>query len=135
MHAVAYRPNAHFALLCQWLTERQLPSPNPEHMPEYGAVAYEDDKPIGMAFLRRVEGGFAQVDSLASNPQAPGELRHKALDLCISEMVRVAQQMEITNLIAFSRDKSAIVRSLRHGFVQHDDAAILSLDLNSRRGR
>lgn len=118
----------HTHILNCWLFMRKSYIPSPDEMPEYGVVAYDDATPVAMAFLRRMEGNYAQLDGLASNPEASSLQRHEAIDRVVKKIVKHAKQLEIRSLTAYSIDKGALTRALTHGFV-HLPHAVMSLDL------
>lgn len=105
--------------LNNWLLARGHKTNEIYDLPSVGFIVSDGDLPIAACFLRRCEGNLGIVDGLCSNPEASSELRHAALDLAISAVCEEAKTREITNLIAWSIDTSALLRGCqRHGFLQ-----------------
>lgn len=116
MEVQKYVAHKHFPSLVKWLEKRGHTIPNSEDMPEIGFVSLEQDSVVSCGFLRRVEGGYAQFDGLATDPDAPPELRAKANDLIIDHICNVASEMGIKHILAYSTDINTILRAERHGF-------------------
>lgn len=85
-------------------------------IPAIGWVVRHDSVPVAYAFLRRVEGGYGQLDGLIVNPDFHGEIRSQALDMAIEYAISSAKDAGIINILAFCRDKAPIERALKHGF-------------------
>lgn len=129
MQAVMYDNDTHLQFICKWLYLRESYIPARNEMPALGVVVYADKMPIAAASLRRVEGNFGQVDGLVSNPEASPEQRHEALDLAISEVIKLAKGLKLNGLIAWTRDESTLLRSTRLGFVPQPHT-VLAFDLS-----
>lgn len=123
-----FSPDKHMHILCAWLTDRGTYVPSREEMPAYGFVAYDDSVPIAMGFLRCMEGGYAQIDGLATDPRASGEQRHLAQDAVVVQLINKAKHFGIKSLTAYSVHKGALKRALTHGFV-HLPHTVIALDL------
>jgi len=115
--------------LNDWLKARGKPPQEYSDIPAIGFVVIHEDQKLVACFLRRCEGNMGIVDGLTSNPSAPSELRHVALDLAISSICEEAKQREISHLIAWTLDKGTLERGcLRHGF-QKSPHTFLAKDL------
>lgn len=112
-----------------WLLERNAYLTPKEEIPEYGYVTFVNDIPTAMAFLRRVEGGYAQLDGLTSNPMQSSEARHQAIDLVVNRIKYQCKELEIKHLIAFSSDNSTLLRSKSHGFTSMGDHKVIVLSI------
>lgn len=113
-----FRRSEHYDLMCDWLTLHNTYIPTERETPRIGYVAYSDETPVAMAFLRIVEGGHAQLDGLVSNPLATGKKRHLGIDCIITKLIQVARGYGIKSILALSTDESTILRSRSHGFVK-----------------
>jgi hypothetical protein len=113
----------HLKIMQSWLLKRGIELPCDE-IPPFGVVAYDGETPIAMGFLRRAEGSYGIFDGLVSNPDAPGALRHQALDEVIAAVNDEADRLGIQTLIAWTRDENTRVRSAKHGYAQQDLALI-----------
>lgn len=116
---------AHMVHLCKWLYLREAYIPSKEEMPEIGYIAYNNHQPIAVAFLRKMEGGHALLDGIASNPDASPEDRNQAIDLVMESVVNIAKELNIKSILGYTRDESTFTRSLRHGFVQSPHAVLV----------
>ena len=126
-----YNNKKHFRALTRILLRRRAYMPDESEMPKYGFVALEGDIPVAFAFLRRVEGGAAQLDGLTSNPECEGNLRNEALDAVVMSCITKAKHLNITQLIAFTKDESTFKRSGRIGFVELPHH-LIAFDLNRK---
>ena len=109
--------------LNSWLIARSHPEAKIEDLAGIGFICLEerkteDDFPVAVAFLRRCEGGFGILDSLATNPDASSKLRHLAIDLTVGRIINKAKSYNMRHLLAWSLDAGTLERSERHGFVQ-----------------
>ena len=111
--------------LWTWAKARGSYMPQPSEMPEIRYVASERGEPIAMGFLRRVEGGYAQLDGLITNPEAPGDMRSYAIDTVVAQLLETARQLEIKAVMATSIDKNTLERSKKFGFIKQDMTVII----------
>lgn len=102
--------------LNDWLVSRGHSRQEPCDLPAVGFVVSSEDERIATCFLRRCEGNYGIIDGLASNPDAPGPLRHAALDLAIQMCEAEARNREITHLLAWSKEERVLDRAERLGF-------------------
>lgn len=121
----------HLPTLNAWLHQHGHPIPALIEYPEIGYIASDTQGPIAVGFLRRMEGGYGQMDGFSTNPYRSGEDRHKALDMVVNTLITTAKSLKIAGLMVLTEDESTIMRSERHGFrkLRH---TLLGVDLNSR---
>lgn len=98
----------------------------PESIPQIGYIAFEGSIPVACGFLRKVEGGYAQIDGLTSNPDMPSEVRHKALSFIVDTLIQEAKHLKMIGIISFTKDYSIIKRAKDCGFqvLQHQVIAL-----------
>lgn len=101
-----------------WLSARGLRVQPVDEFPEVGFISYYRGEAVACAFIRRVEGGFAMLDGLVTNPDFPSDIRHNALDWLVEHLIKQAKSMKLNSLIATSQDKNTLLRAMKHGFVQ-----------------
>lgn len=123
----------HIPALNSWLKAHGHPIPALIEYPELGYIACDANGPIAAGFLRRVEGGYAQIDGLTSNPGRNGADRHQAIDMVAETLIEKARSLKISAILVLSQDESTIMRSERHGFRKLPHT-LLGVDLNSRGG-
>ncbi len=104
--------------IADWLRARELSAEGSINLPELGLIAYKTGCPIAAGFLRRVEGGYAILDSLVTNPMVLPALRDKTLDLLVKDLISLAKENGIKGLIATTVDCHVIERALKHGFIK-----------------
>lgn len=132
MHIRKFVPELHLDTLNTMLVQRKHPPTSLQDLPRIGFVIYEMDLPITFAFLRQCEGNYAQVDGLTSNPKCTSEQRHKALDLAITACIETAKVLNFAGLIAFTKNKSTLERSIRNGFQQLQEYSVVQYDLTPK---
>lgn len=88
-------------------------------LPKIGYIAMLGDHSIAAGFLRRVECDvIAQIDGLTSNPDFGSVLRHEAISLIVNQLILEAKQLKLQGVIAFTVDKSIIMRAEVIGFTK-----------------
>jgi len=88
-----------------------------EALPKTGfIVRSHDGKPIAAGFLRLVEGGTAQLDTLITNPSMTSQERNDGLDLLVQTLIITAKSMNIIGLMCTSTVQSILMRSQKYGF-------------------
>jgi hypothetical protein len=118
MQVVAFEPKLHLSHISSWLEARKISVPNSKEFPKLGLVVQYEGKPIAMGFLRMVEGNYAQLDGMTTNPEASPELRNRANDVLTQNLLDTAKRLKIKKIIAFTLDENTLMRSFRHGFVK-----------------
>lgn len=112
-----FNPDKHIAVINSWLIDRKHPIILKEETPRIGFLAYIEDTPIACAFLRRVEGGFGQIDGLATNPHADCHLRNMAINGTITLLLNTAKSLKLKGLMVMTIDQSIVKRAEELGFV------------------
>lgn len=115
-----------------WLNERALTVPPEDETPQVGIVVRHGIIPVCMGFLRRIEGGYAQIDGLISNPKCDKDMRNKAIDLLIKNLIDKAKALKIKGICSYSIDKNTIERSTRHGFTVIDHKVLALIISNNQ---
>lgn len=101
----------------RWLIARAQKPPLENEFPAIGYMAFERGEPIAVAFLRNVEGGLAaHLDGLATNPDAPSDMRSEAIDLVVEKIMDTAKKCHYKAVFAYSVDTGTIMRSKKFGF-------------------
>lgn len=113
-----YVPEMHYRFLVAWMSQRNLPIPTYESIPAEGLVACFEGVPVCMGFLRCIEGGYALLDGLVTNPEASKTTRDCLLDNLVSNIMSLAKELKFKTVIAYSDDDNTLLRSERHGFVK-----------------
>jgi hypothetical protein len=90
----------------------------PESLPEIGFAVYSDDykRFAAMGFLRKIEGGYAMIDTLVSNAKLSANTRHEAMSLLTKELVDTAKRLKLKGIISLTSAKDVISRAEDMGF-------------------
>jgi len=102
--------------LNEWMRVRSLYAVTKETLPKIGFMAYVSDVPIACLFLRSCEGNFCMGDLIITNPGAPAQDRHEALNELFEVGIKVARDLGYIAVLAYSADDSTLVRLEKHGF-------------------
>lgn len=133
MHIEAYS-RSDIPVIQDWLKSRGVYVPPACEFPEIGYITYYRGEAVACAFIRKVEGGFAMLDGLATNPDFPSDIRHNALDWLVGHLVKQAKSMQLKSLMATSHDKNTLLRATKHGFVKIPQT-LIALDLITAQER
>ncbi len=87
-------------------------------------MALMNGHPIAAGFLRRVEGGYAQLDTLTSNKHFGSIIRHKGIELIVDTLVNEAKVLKLQGIIAFTSDGGILKRAESIGFHQVNQVLI-----------
>ncbi len=79
-------------------------------LPKIGYIVMLHDQPIATGFLRRVEGGYGQLDTFATNPYFGSQIRNEAIELVIKALIDDAKRLKLQGLLAFTHDKGLLGR-------------------------
>ena len=89
---------------------------HPDTLPKIGFIASNGSVHIAAGFLRMVEGGYAQIDTLVSNSILPGHMRDEGIQLVVDALINTAKSLKLKGIISFTLDKSVICRAVDTGF-------------------
>lgn len=95
-------------------------------LPKIGYIAYFNGRvPIAAGFLRRVEGGFGQIDTLVSNPYLGSIVRHNGIRRIVDALIEDAKRLKLQGIISFTADSGVLSRAKDLGFVEINQAVIV----------
>ena len=89
-----------------------------KYLPKIGYITMLNDQPIAAGFLRRMEGPYAQLENLISNPYFGSQVRHNGITLVVQALLDEAKSLKLKGVWAFTTDESIIRRSKTVGFVE-----------------
>lgn len=98
-------------------------------LPKIGYIATMNGHPIAAGFLRRVEGGYAQFDTLTSNKYMGSIVRHAGIEKVVDALIQDAKDLQLRGIIAFSSDSGVLSRAAEKGFVNLNTQKLLGLKL------
>lgn len=85
-------------------------------LPKIGYIALLNGHPIAAGFLRRVEGGYGQIDCLTSNRLFGSQVRHDGINKVVNSLLEDAKDLKLKGIISFTGDKSIKERAEAIGF-------------------
>ncbi len=91
---------------------------NMKTLPKTGYIALMNGHPIAAGFLRRVEGGYGQLDTLTSNKHFGSIIRHQGIQLVTDALIQDAIDLRLHGLMAFSSDQGVLKRSVDKGWTE-----------------
>jgi hypothetical protein len=97
---------------------------NMKTLPKIGYIAMLNDQPIAAGFLRRVEGGYAQIDTLVTNPYFGNKLRHEGIDKVVNSLINDAKELRLRGILAITGELSILNRAEDKGFFRIDQQII-----------
>lgn len=97
-------------------------------LPKIGYIALLGKNPIAAGFLRRVEGGYAQMDGLTSNAYFGSQIRHDGIRMVVATLIQDAKDLKLHGILALTNDKGILDRSKTLGF-QEVEQTLISLKL------
>lgn len=114
----AYQPSYFDHLVMLHETQGSHISHNlePSWLPEIGYVATEGSIIVAIGFLRRVEGGYAQIDTLVTNADLEPLMRHEGISAVVDELILKARVLELKGIICHTSDEGILKRARAIGF-------------------
>lgn len=109
----------HLPMLVGMLEDNDSPDAtrvNMKNLPKIGYIAILSNQPIAVGFLRRLEGNYAQMDTLVSNPYFGSKIRHDGINLVVNSLIGDAKELKLDGIIAFTKDQGVLDRAKSIGF-------------------
>jgi hypothetical protein len=107
-----------FYYLNLWLAQRDRPPISGKELPKSGWTVIDDDeRPVGIVFLRMVEGDLGIIDSLINDPSQTSHKRHQINDRLFLQCIKMAKELKLNGLLGMSLDEGTLKRSYGHGFI------------------
>jgi len=117
------------AMLRQWMNAHCVDQTEIDHLPKLGLMVSHCNTPVGVAFLRHVEGNKGMIDGFMCDPESPIDIRRPCLDELILELIELAHKNDMTGIFGLTVNKRVEKRALRLGF-QLMDHKLVSLNFN-----
>lgn len=96
---------------CPWISEISMKT-----LPKIGYIAMMGKQPVAVGFLRRLEGGYAQLDTFATNPFLGSKIRNEGLDLVVKNLLDDAKSLRLNGILAITEDQGILNRAKSLGF-------------------
>lgn len=101
---------------------------NMKTLPKVGYMALMNGHPIAAGFLRRVEGGYAQLDTLTSNKHFGSQVRHLGITKVLDSLLSEAKDLKLHGIVSFTSEDAIVTRAQSMGF-QVINQTIITLKL------
>ena len=98
----------HYDLLLSMLNDRKtewIQEISYKTLPKIGYIAMFGKQPIAAGFLRKLEGGYARLDTFVTSPHFGNKIRNNALNLIVDELLRNAEELELLGVMAVTKAK------------------------------
>jgi len=89
---------------------------NMKTLPKIGYICLLEGHPVAAGFLRRVEGGYAQIDTLVSNAHFGGLIRHEGIKKVVDALIEDAKALRLRGIVSFTGDSGVLKRAEALGF-------------------
>ena len=122
----------HYTMLTSMLSDQKYPGIDfvtMKSLPKIGYIATLRNQPIAAGFLRRIEGGYGQLDTFATNPHFGKLIRNEGLNKVVDSLINEAKELKLLGLIGFTGDLGIITRAKDQGF-QIINQTIIGLTLD-----
>jgi hypothetical protein len=113
-------------LLKTWLNGYLLDESELVNLPKLGLMVSHCNAPVGVAFLRTIEGGKGLIDGFLADPKCEPSIKTKCLDRLILDLIELAKFNDMTGIIGLTTNKKVITRASKLGFSLMDHT-LLSL--------
>ena len=120
-HTVRLVPfkHRHYGMLLHMLEDQEAPFlgfVSYKTLPKIGYLAMLGKHPVAAGFLRRVEGGYAQLDTFVSNRHFGSLVRHEGLSKVTEALINDAKDLKLLGILAITIDDGIIQRAKDQGF-------------------
>lgn len=113
-----YNADEHKPVLQSWMVSHNRYFPDWNRLPAIGYIAYNASGcPVAAGFLRKVEGGMAQIDDYMTNPDANRTDRRVGIDEVTVKILSTAKECGIKDITGLSTVDSIVEISQNHGFI------------------
>jgi hypothetical protein len=109
----------HFKELHDMLTAQACPwqgTVKYQTLPKIGYITILGDQPVAAGFLRRLEGGYAQLDTFVTNPYLGSLIRNQGLDMVVNSLMSEAKDLDLLGILAVTEDQGILTRAKERGF-------------------
>ncbi len=100
----------------------------PDMLPALGFLITDSATPVAAGFLRMVEGGYAQIDTLVTNGGLSSQMRHEGVSLVVEQLITAAKELKLKGIYAHTKDEGIMRRAADLGF-RHVPEIIIALPL------
>lgn len=104
------------SILAQWLQDHIMPDEFLDHLPKLGLMVWHCNTPVGVAFLRVVEGGKGMIDGFLTDSNIHPDIRTPCLDQLILDLIKLAKFNDMNGIFGLTVNKRVIARAKKLGF-------------------
>lgn len=121
VNITTFKPKKHFEVLLDMHLSQHSKNYDAitlETLPKIGYIVYSNTEYhyVAAGFLRMVEGGFCQIDTMVTNPNLTGDIRNAGLKLLVDTLINKARELGLSGIVSYTHDNSVISRALSLGF-------------------
>ena len=116
VNVVKYSPELQNNVLYLLMTRSMATRWDLTTLPKIGFLAFQDEVPAACIFLRMVEGGYGQIDSMVTNLDLSSEARNEAILPIVNAVLSAAKELELKGIIAITTDDGVVTRANELGF-------------------
>jgi hypothetical protein len=109
-----------FQMVEDWRKKRHLPVVPMSFLPPCGAVVSIDGKDVAAGFVVKTDAGYAVLNGLVSDPDAPREHRESAVTRLLDDLMLVAKQEGFSVVSASTNLERLSQRYDKLGFTRTD---------------
>lgn len=112
--------------LCEWWRARHWPAPPCHDLPTNGVIAEDAEHKYAAVFFYIVEGRWAWIDWLVTNPRAPLRPRPEAVELIVDSALKTIKAIkqaaghDAYRVMTCLENENLIELFERHGFKKGD---------------
>lgn len=114
-----------FEMISLWWEKHGLLAPLKDMYPEHGFVVEN----VAAAFLYKTDSAISLIEMVAYNPDAPKDIRQKALDEVIEAVIMTAKGMGFKTLSGFTDLQVVVERAKKFGFEAYPNETMVTLNL------
>lgn len=102
-----------------WLNIRKQNKDLINTLPEIGYIAFKNEKPIAITFLRVVDGHYAYLDPIITNPKASVAAKKEARPLLFRAVMEHAKKIQANQLLILTSNTNDIKAAVGFGFIKY----------------
>lgn len=120
MKLIKFNRKKHLPIIVSWLRAHNQVVMDTCETPKIGFMVMHKypKEPIAAAFLRKIEGGYGQFDTLVTNPCASSQDRHEAIEMLTNQILRRAVELKMPHIRVITNDAGTLMRSQACGFAK-----------------
>lgn len=111
----------HYAEVAGWWSRHKWPIIAPKMLPRTGIMVREEATNVCVGWIYCTDSTMCWLEFIVANPDAPGKLRFKALDLLIETLSGHAKDMGFEVVFSSLQHKGLMKKFVKAGYVKTDE--------------